>query len=649
MRRKKIRRMATALAVVLGLTVISGGCGGDGKEPVGSTGGAAFKMASEWQINFTNNYYCGVSVMPITSFVVEGLYNRLDTVDYIVPILADGMPVHNEDGSTTVRIKEEARWHNGDPVTAQDVVAFYMLQHTTVTKYMRSIESVDEKTLKITWNENKPIANDVRDKLLALDYNCTIKYDEYQYYVDKGKELLLSCSDADAQDAASTPFGKSIDAETSAKMMANYTEFQKQEPSWYVATGPYKIKTYTATQFILEKNEDYWAADNIQFDTIECYQYSDVNLAYNALKNNEIYYLNGLPEEYTLNSMIAGNKDLVSIKMLDLTTVGINFNFEKEIWKDARVREAFQYIFNREEIKNISNPYAILDCTASNTMPLSERKKYLSEEHLGKLKQYDQNQEKAAQLLEEAGWSKVNGSWTDASGKTVELAMGGCNAHPGWNNAAVAAQAQLIEFGIDCQLKLTDMGTLFGVGMGNNSPYDCVVMWTELNGTISSPYGSFQNFADYYGYFTHLPRFAAGDIIGNGKALAGDINMEFPWIDGGIGPNGRDTVNYSEYVHSLYYLEEEECELVTASMVVGMSEYMYGVNFYQNITASTLNTGALDGVSLEEYWSKENNVTYVPEITSEDAIKAAQMNYYWSDATTFILGQVTPKKADEPR
>ena len=349
--KKAIKRTIALLLVAMLLVACLAGCG---ENSVISDGSTVFKMESSWQINFTNNYYCGVSAEPIDAFVVDGLYDRLDTVDNIVPILADGMPEHKEDGTTIVKIKANANWHNGDPVTAQDIVAFYMIHHTTVTNYMKNIEAVDEKTVKITWNPNKPISNEIKDKLFALDYNCTIKYDEYKYWVDKNAELLWARPDAAVDNMGSTPFGKDINAETSAKMLANYTEFSNYSPSWYVAAGPYKIKTYTATQFILEKNADYWAADQIAFDTIECYSYSDTNLIYTALRNGGIYYFDGMLEEFTMNALVNPSTDLVNVKMLDVTSVGINFNMESKIWQDVRVREAFQYIFDREEIRNIS-------------------------------------------------------------------------------------------------------------------------------------------------------------------------------------------------------------------------------------------------------------------------------------------------------
>lgn len=602
------------------------------------------KLQLTWDMNFTNNYYCGVNLHPITLFLMEGLYNRLDTVDYVVPVLADGMPIYESDGSSCViKIKENAKWHNGEDFTAQDVWAFYMLQHTTITNYMSSIEIVDDKTLKINWNPNKPLTNDIKTKLLALDLNGSIKYTEYAEYVDKAAQLLENCKEADYTKVSSAPFGKDIDVATSVEYSTNYSKFQSCNPTFYVATGAFKLESYTARQMILVKNPDYFNADKIQFEKIIAYNYSDTNQTYNALINNEIHYYDGVPEENTLESMISQNENLVHLKMLDITTIGMNFNMAKPIWQDANVRKAFQYIFDRDEIKYLSNPYAITNYYASNSMPESEIKKHLSAEHIEKMVKYNKNWEEAERLLKLAGWSKKGNSWHDAKGNRVSITMASSNSHPIWNNAAVAAQSQLSAFGIECVLKLADQGALFQNGKADNSPYDCVIMWTEINDTLSHPFGSFNAFKNQYSYFTHLPRFNRGDQLGNGTAYAGDINMEFPWIDGGTGLNGRSTVNFSEYMNLLYAMDEEELELVAASVVVGMSEYMYGVNFFQNVTGSVWNVGYIDGVALEEKWSQERNLTYIADITSEDAIKVAQMNLKWSDTTPFILEILKPK------
>lgn len=643
-----IKKMKVAVSLLLTVCILCAMlCGCMPQQVINSD--KTMKVQLYWDVNFTNNYYCGVTIQPITYFMMEGLYHRLDTVDYVTPVLADGMPEHSADGlTTTIHIKEAAKWQNGEDFTAQDVWAFYMMQHTTVTNYMLSIDPVDAKTIEIHWNPNKTITNDVKDKLLALDLNGSIKYNEYKEYVDEAARLLNNCKDADLTKTTSTPFGKEIDVDTSVAYNVNYSKFQVCDPVTYAATGPFIMTSYSATQMVLEKNPNYWAADQVKFEKIICYNFSDTNQIYNALVNNEIYYYDGVPEENVLNSLIGQNSNLIHLKMLDIATVGINFNLSRPVWQDIRVREAMQYIFDRDEIKNLANPYAITNYYASTTMPASEISKHVSQEHQQKLTKHTEDHAKAEALLTEAGWTKVNGKWHDATGAEVEIVMASSSSHPIWNGAAVAAQAQLQSFGITCNLKLTDQGSMYVNGQSESSPYDCVVMWTELNDTLSHPYGSFNSYKQQFGYFTHMPRFNRGDAIGinGGTAYAGDINMEFDWVDGGVGPNGRKQVNYSEYLNSLYSLDGALLEEITASIVVGMSKQYYGVNFFQNVTGGVWNKGMVGGIGLQDRWTTESNLTYIPDITTQDAISMAQMNLHWSKGTTLILGLLYPETED---
>lgn len=54
--------------------------------------------------------------------VMEGLY-RLDKDTKPVPALAEGDPKETDGGKTwTIKLRKDAKWSNGDPVTANDFV-----------------------------------------------------------------------------------------------------------------------------------------------------------------------------------------------------------------------------------------------------------------------------------------------------------------------------------------------------------------------------------------------------------------------------------------------------------------------------------------------------------------------------------------------
>ena len=67
-----------------------------------------------------------------------------------------------------------------------------------------------------------------------------------------------------------------------------------------------------------------------------------------------------------------------------------------------------------------------------------------------------------------------------------------------------------------------------------------------------------------------------------------------------------------------------------------------GIQFFQNVTASTLNVGKVSGVPLEEYWSENRNVTYVPEAGTDDFFEVARTNLVYATNYMFIFGVYQP-------
>ena len=108
-----------------------------------------FRVVGSWEkTGIGSHYNSGTNIGPVQYFAIEGLYQYVRSTDEIYPMLAESMPVHSEDGSTTtVTIRENAKWQNGEDFTAKDVFAFYYLNHTVVTNYLLSVEAKDDKTV----------------------------------------------------------------------------------------------------------------------------------------------------------------------------------------------------------------------------------------------------------------------------------------------------------------------------------------------------------------------------------------------------------------------------------------------------------------------------------------------------------------------
>jgi len=108
--------------------------------------------------------------------------------------------------------------------------------------------------------------------------------------------------------------------------------------------------------------------------------------------------------------------------------------------------------------------------------------------------------------------------------------------------------------------------------------------------------------------------------------------------------NPNEIIGFSDYMDLLYTLEDEMLKNITGSIVVGIANEMYGINFFQSVTGSFINVGTLAGVPLEEYWQEKRNIPYVFDLASLEAIDAAGMNFFWSDTTKFVDGTISPNK-----
>ncbi len=646
-----------AVSALLGVTMLAG-CTQTGTTGEGKNTDNSFSMVATWTSSgLVNHYDSNTTCNAFDYFVVEGLWRYVRSTDEIFCQLAAELPTHSEapienyrdvmgedayeyyvaNGATTVpvttgRIREDAKWQNGEDFTAKDVWAYYYIIHPTSSNYMAAVNVVDDKTVEFVWNPLKEPADTVKELLLAQDKSGTVKYDVFAAYVDPVYEIVMN-SGVNENPNLWGAFNRFTTGDALTDLNVTRNAFYNYSPSWYVATGPFKLDTFSATQILLVKNEYYWNAENIGFDQVKLYSSNDLNQTYSLITNGYVDYYDGFIQKDTLESMLASNSDLVNLKMYDPGSIGITFNLECELLTPG-VRRAFQYIFDREEITLAANPYATTSYYPLLGMAESEARTYMSEEHFNALPKYSYDQEKAAELLEAEGWSKRDGLWYDANGEQVRLTLGAPSSHDISSTAAEAAAAQLTNFGIT--VDLLKSSNFYSNATAENSPYDLTLEWTDLNMSFSYPTGSYSQFSSVYSQWVHVERYPA-DYEDPQKA--GNVKLVFNGLDG-----DTNTYEFADYINSFYSVDEEELTYLVDVFNTGLAELDLGIQFFQNVTASTLNVGKVSGVPLEDYWKEDRNVTYVPEAGTDDFFEVARTNLVYATNYMFIYGVYQPNK-----
>ena len=258
---------------------------------------------------------------------LDGLFDALmvranDEPDAVYGLIAKSADVAADAVSVTFKLRNEAKFSDGTPVTADDVVqTFSMLKekgHPSISLTLRDVvsaEAIDAETVKYIFKGNL-----VRD-LPAIVAQLPVLSKAFY---------------------AATPF-----EETSLKPP--------------LGSGPYKIKDFNAGSHITyTRREDYWAKDlpvnrgRFNFDEIRYDYYRDRNIELEALKSGNFDYR----EEFTSVNW-ATAYDIPAVKEGRLIkeslpderpsgAQGFFINTRRDKFKDVRVRQALDLAFDFE-------------------------------------------------------------------------------------------------------------------------------------------------------------------------------------------------------------------------------------------------------------------------------------------------------------
>ena len=252
-------------------------------------------------------------------------------------------------------------------------------------------------------------------------------------------------------------------------------------------SGPYVLldaDIKKGQQYSLTRRDDYWSKDDpmskysanfdrIQFDIVE----DQTNLEYEKFKkgDQDFFLFTSITTDKWLNDKYpAVDKGWIQKRRVftdaPFGTSGVAFNMRKPPFDDIRVRKAFAHLFNRESIiKNLLfDEYLPTDSHNDNSVfesPESPVVRY--------------NPELAASLLKEAGYTTKNADGIlMKNGKPFTIEFG---IPKQVEKYVLYYQKDLRTAGIDLQVKIQDMNTLFKNAMARNF----TVWWQNWTGLLT--------------------------------------------------------------------------------------------------------------------------------------------------------------------
>ncbi|KQL43447.1 ABC transporter substrate-binding protein [Brevibacillus choshinensis] len=235
----------------------------------------------------------------------------------------------SEDGKTYTFKLRDAKWSNGDAVTAKDFEFAWKraLDPKTASNYAYQLYYVKNGE---AFNKGKAKIEDVGVK--AVD--------------DKTLEVTLENP---------TPFFTELTAfytyyPVNQKVVEG-NEKWAAEAKTHVGNGPFKLEAWEhKNKLTLAKNDNYWDKDAVKVDKLEFSMVEDENTELSMFDNGELDWA-GSPTSSLPTDAIPALKDSGKMKTQPIAgTYWYKFNTEKAPFNNVKIRKAFTYAIDRQAL-----------------------------------------------------------------------------------------------------------------------------------------------------------------------------------------------------------------------------------------------------------------------------------------------------------
>lgn len=346
-----------------------------------------------------------------------------------------------EDKVLTLKLKEDLKWSDGTTITSDDLICNIFIDMTVnnVAWYAESVTKIDELTVQIKYS---------REAQLLLDYilKCALKYPKSEY----GEFAAIFQSNFENNRRIKEDGGYEFTEEGDKSNSEATTALNNYLPDLMSikCSGAYVPVSMTSSEMIFEQNKYYRVP--LYIEKIRGIRPTSTESNALAISNGD-YDLDGMGLSPDLAQKVAeNNSDTIrQILVPEFSTVGFCMNTQKYPSSDVNVRKAIAYIIDIAQIAPVSEPGMVKGDEYAVCLPPSVRDKYLSKEFLSKLDDYSLNLDKAAECLEDAGWTKKGNQWVDANGESPEIIIAGAGEYPNHVVLAEAAANMMKEFGLN--------------------------------------------------------------------------------------------------------------------------------------------------------------------------------------------------------
>ncbi|WP_270755911.1 peptide ABC transporter substrate-binding protein [Ligilactobacillus ruminis] len=279
---------------------------------------------------------------------MEGLY-RLGKDSKVEPGIATKTTVSKDNLTYTFTLRKNAKWSNGDPVTAKDFV--YSWQRTVDPKtaaaysYLFSgIKNADD----IVAGKKAPSTLGVK---AVGKYKLVVNLEKQLPYF----KLLM---------------GFVVFAPQNQKAVEQYGGKYGTAAKYMCYDGPFKMTEWTGTnlKWKLVKNDNYWDKKNVKLSEINFSVNKSTTTSYNLYQSKKLDETILSPEQA---KQLSSNADYSVLKQA--RTSYLEFNQTEKKFQNKKIRQAISYAIDRKQLAEKVIGSGTLPCKGAVSKGLAKR------------------------------------------------------------------------------------------------------------------------------------------------------------------------------------------------------------------------------------------------------------------------------------
>ncbi len=319
------------LTLLLALTVLMLGCGGGG----GATDNPnILRVGNGAEVqDLDPHLVSGVTEHRVLTSLFEGLVD-LDAALKPVPGVAESWTVSDDGRVYTFTLRGDAKWSNGNPLTAHDFVYSWqrMLSPALGAEYAYLLHCLKNGR---AFNEGKVADPDALGVKALDDHTLEVTLENPTPYF-LGMQIHF----------AWFPVNQKV-IETFGAKDERGTRWTRQEN--FVGNGPFKLAEWRPNEVIrVVRNPYYWDRDNVKLDGIDFYPIDNEQTEERKFRVGDLDITSTVPL-YKVKPYQEKHPELIHLDPY-LSVYFYRLNTTRAPFTDRRVRRAFSMAVDREEL-----------------------------------------------------------------------------------------------------------------------------------------------------------------------------------------------------------------------------------------------------------------------------------------------------------